>query len=98
MTKDNREYYRVKYSLKMALRMINGTFEQFDVQQYGNVSAIDDDIEKTTVECWQYQPHDHREAKKIEDELNLPFNNTGEFQDVISGSIVKNPAEIRLNE
>ena len=82
----------------MALRMINGTFEQFDVQQYGNVSAIDDDIEKTTVECWQYQPHDHREAKKIEDELNLPFNNTGEFQDVISGSIVKNPAEIRLNE
>lgn len=28
----------------------------------------------------------------------MPFNNTGEYQDVISGSIVKNPAEIRLNE
>ena len=59
---------------------------------------MEDDIDKTTVECWYKAPIDPREAKKIEDDLNLPFSNPGEYQDIMSGSIIKSPSEIRLNE
>jgi len=38
------------------------------------------------------------EGKKIVNELNLPFSSSGEYQDVTTGSIVKNPAEIKLND
>ena len=31
MPKDKKEYHRIKYSLKMALRIINGTFDDFNV-------------------------------------------------------------------
>ena len=57
LSKDSKEFHRVQYSLKMALRMINGTFEQLEVQQLGNTSALDDDSDKTTLECW-YKPAD----------------------------------------
>ena len=59
---------------------------------------MEEDMDKTTVECWFKSPIESREAKKIEEELNLPFSNQGEYQDIMSGSIVKNPADIRLNE
>ena len=57
---------------------------------------MEDDQDKTTVECWYKPPQTGSEPKKIEDDLNLPF--TGDFQDILSGSIVKNPADIKLNE
>ena len=63
----------------MALRMINGTFENFEVQQFGNSGgALDDELDKTTVECW-YKASDTIEEKKIGIELNLPFNSAGEY-------------------
>lgn len=86
----------MQYSLKMALRMINGTFEELDVYQFGNTGGVlDDDLDKTMVESW-YKPADSQEEKRIANELNLPF--AEEYQDVTTGSIVKNPAEIKLNE
>jgi len=60
----------------MALRMINGTFDQFDVDQYGK-DVVDDDFDKTTVECW-YQADNNEKDKKIPLELNLPFVGDGE--------------------
>ena len=37
----------------MALRMINGTFEQFEVKQYGLGGLnFEEDHEKTTVDAW----------------------------------------------
>ena len=41
----------------MALRMINGAFEIFDVEQYGRVGSnngenADEWKDQTTIECW----------------------------------------------
>ena len=53
MPKDKKEYHRIKYNLKMALRIINGTFDEFKVQQYGTSGFnLEDDNEMTTVESW----------------------------------------------
>ena len=100
LTKDKKEYHRIKYSLKMALRMINGTFDQFDVDQYGK-DALDDDFDKTIVESWYMAENTGEEKdKKIPIEMNLPFLGDGEhsYQDIKTGSIVKSPSEIKLNE
>ena len=72
MPKDKKEYHRIKYSLKMALRIINGTFDDFNVQQYGTSGFnFEEDNEMTTVECW-YKPEPN-EKEKIERDLNMPF-------------------------
>ena len=68
----------MKYSLKMALRMINGTFESFDVDQYGR-DVLDDDFDKTSVECW-YMAESSEKDKKIPIELNMPFAGDGEHE------------------
>ena len=53
MPEDNKEYHRIKYSLKMALRMINGNLEDFKVWQFANSSnLLQDDLEKTSIESW----------------------------------------------
>ena len=53
---ESKEYKRVRYSLKMALRMINGTFDEFQVQQFGQSGInFEEDHDKTTVEAW-FQP------------------------------------------
>ena len=53
MPKDKKEFVRIKYNLKMALRIINGTFEDFKVWQYGTSGFnLEDDSETTTVESW----------------------------------------------
>lgn len=87
----------------MALRMINGTFDQFEIDQYGK-DVLDEDLKKTTVECWHMSENSEKD-KKIPIECNMPFAGDGEhmygehiFQDVRTGSIVQNPLEIRLNE
>ena len=76
LTKDKKEFHRLKYSLKMALRMINGQFESIEVDQYGK-DAVDDDFDKTTVECW-YMAENTEKDKKIPIEMNLPFAGDGE--------------------
>ena len=59
---------------------------------------MDEELDKTTVEVW-YKPFDKMEISRIESELNLPFmNNNGEYQDVTTGSIVKEPKDIKLKE
>ena len=74
MAKDKKEYQRIKYSLKMALRIIDGTFEDFTVEQFGTSGFnLEEDNEMTTVECW-YKPELHEE-KLIESTSNLPFQN-----------------------
>jgi len=71
LPKDHKEYHRIKYSLKMALRIINGTFDDFEVKQYGtNGFNLEEDNDMTTVECW------HKSDQvdlQIEQDLNLPF-------------------------
>lgn len=55
MPKDTKEFHRIKYSLKMALRVINGKFKKFNVMQYGTSGFnLEDDNDMTTVECWHY--------------------------------------------
>ena len=95
MQEDKKEFHRIKYSLKMALRIINGTFKEFEVKQYGTSGFnFEDDNEMTTVECW-YKP-EPSEIKKIEKDLNLPFENN--FQDVRIGAVIKDPKDIKFNE
>jgi hypothetical protein len=50
---ENRDYKRIKFSLKMALRMVNGHFSQLNVLQY-NQSGInfENSHEKGSVDCW----------------------------------------------
>ena len=82
----------------MALRMINGTFDQFDVHQFGNsAGSMEDETDKTYIECW-YKIEEGKlsqAGKLIEDALNYPFK--GDYQDVTTGSIVQTPQEIPLN-
>lgn len=53
MPEESKEYHRIRYSLKMALRLINGSFSTFTVSQFGNTSnVLEDDHEKTTIESW----------------------------------------------
>ena len=95
MPKDKKEYHRIKYSLKMALRIINGTFDDFNVQQYGTSGFnFEDDNEMTTVECW-YKPEPN-EKEKIERDLNLPFEKG--VQSVRTGAILRNSSEIKFGE
>ena len=73
MPQDKKEFHRIKYSLKMALRILNGTFEEFNVQQYGTSGFdLEDDSENTSVECW-YKPEQPNDEKQIQRDLNLPF-------------------------
>ena len=57
----------------------------------------DDELDKTMIECW-HRPEGKDEENKIDFELNLPFNGPGEFQDMKTGGIVKNPSDIQLDE
>ena len=77
--------------------MINGTFYDVMVDQYGK-DAGDDEMDKTWVECWHMSELEL--DKKIPTDQNLPFSGDGEhmYQDVRTGSIVQNPSEIRLQE
>jgi len=50
---ENRDYKRIKFSLKMALRIVNGSFSKLEVFQY-NQSGInfENSHEKGSVDCW----------------------------------------------
>jgi len=50
---ENKDYKRIKFSLKMALRMVNGSFTKFEVLQY-NQSGVnfENSHEKGLVDCW----------------------------------------------
>jgi hypothetical protein len=53
VNEDQREYKRIKYSLKMALRMVNGHFTQFNILQY-NTNLVDrnNNYDKVEVDSW----------------------------------------------
>ena len=93
---DDKEYHRVKYSLKMALRMINGSFDEFKVHVSGNSGGVpEEELDKTTIEC--FYKAKHGEDSKLPQDLSLFNDNSGngDFADVTTGSI---PAEIKLKE
>ena len=98
---DSKEYKRVKYSLKMALRMINGTFEDFKVEQFGQSGInFEDDHDKTTVESW-YKPA-LEVGPKFDTEQNI-YKNQGmifageDHAEFKVGSIISNANEIETN-
>ena len=94
MPKDHKEFHRIKYSLKMALRIINGKFKKFTVMQYGTSGFnLEDDNDMTAVECWHYS---EQPDMQIEQDLNFPFAQG--YQDVATGSILKNVNDIKLQE
>ena len=96
MRDDKKEYHRIQYQCKMALRIINGTFSEFSVQQYGTSGFnLEDDNEMTTIECW-HRAKDDNQKKQIERDLNLPFEHG--YQEVKTGTIIKNASEINFNE
>ena len=89
---DNREFKRIKYSLKMALRMVNGHFTQFSVQQF-NQSGInfDNAHDKTQVESWVQASGEARDA--IQKNQGVIFGPKGNFIFKV-GSIIKKPEEL----
>ena len=87
LREESQEYKRVKYSLKLALRMINGSFsENFQVQQF-NQSGInfENAHDKTTVECWLSA--DAELAEKITKQRGLIFSSDKPFKFTV-GSII----------
>ena len=66
---DDTEYKRVKYSLKMAMGLINAEMNGIEIEQYNQKSFnFQAGAEKTTVECWvradsKYNSH---QQQKIE--------------------------------
>lgn len=96
MPSDKKEFHRIKYSLKMALRVINGRLEDFNVHQYGTSGLnLEDEHEMTTVESW-YKTENHNEVQTIERDWNLPFENG--YQTIRTGTIIKGPADIKDGE
>ena len=54
--KHTKEYNRIMFSLKMALRMNNGVFDLFEVHRFGSRGVnFEEEHEKATIECW-YKP------------------------------------------
>ena len=63
--KYSKEYNRIMFSLKMALRMSNGVFDVFEVYSFGNRGVnFEEEHEKATIECW-YMP------KSLADEAEI---------------------------
>lgn len=90
ISKDKPLYHHMKYSLKMALRMINGSFEGFELYNFSNSGVnLDEESEKNVIEAW-YIADPHSE-KQIMDGTKIPLEHQ-------TGSIVKNPSDIRLNQ
>lgn len=62
LLEDAPEYKRVKYALKMALRMVNAHFSGFTVMQFNQPGIIfDKDNERTSVECWRKAEDSNKE-------------------------------------
>ena len=54
----------------MALRMINGTFKDFEVKQYGQGGLnFEEEHEKTTVDAW-FRPNSY-ETNKFDSETSI---------------------------
>ena len=63
--KDSKEYNRIKFSLKMALRMSNGVFDQFEIKKYRERGVnFEEEHDKATIECW-YVPKSQFDAEQI---------------------------------
>ena len=57
----------------MALRMINGTFKDFEVKQYGQGGLnFEEEHEKTTVDAW-FRPNSY-ETNKFDSETSIHSN------------------------
>src|SRR5438876_428692 len=65
--KNNDHYRRISYSLKMALRMLNGSFENLQVYQANSLQTNFESIfrEKTTLESWVMHNYELEEEDSI---------------------------------
>lgn len=85
----------MKYSLKLALRMINGSFtDSFQVQQFNQPGInFDNAHDKTTVECW-YIPETQEKADIITKNRQFMFGKD-KPQEFVVGSIIDKASELQ---
>ena len=85
----------------MALRMINGTFDQFEVKQYGQGGlSFEEDHEKTTVDAW-FKPYPDT-LQRFDSESAIHSNQgmifgQGQHAEFKVGSIIKSAYEIQTD-
>jgi hypothetical protein len=92
---DVTEFKRVKYSLKMALRMVNANFSQFQVWQFNQPGILSEkDNDRTTVECWVRADDQQKEAITKAQAMLFLANDPKIFT---VGSIINNASELPID-
>lgn len=63
INKNTETYRKIQYSLKLSLRMLNGRFENFTIQQINTTTLNFDQKfkDKVTLDCW-YKTEDQEEV------------------------------------
>ena len=95
VSKNTKEYNRIMFNLKMALRMSNGVFDFFEIHKFVE-SGINFELEheKATIECW-YVPKSQAQERQIFEQQGL-FIRDSCFEEFKTGSIVASEEDIPL--
>ena len=94
--KHTKEYNRIMFSLKMALRMSNGVFDMFEVHSFSNRGVnFEEEHEKTTIECW-FMPGCAAAEQEIFEEQGLLIRE-GSYEEFKTGSIVDSEEDIPMD-
>lgn len=94
--KSTKEYNRIMFSLKAALRMNNGLFDLFEVHKFGLRGInFEEEHEKTTIECW-YVPKSGADERQIVEQQGI-FIGEDQYEEFCTGSIVRDEADIPMN-
>lgn len=91
LSEETEDYRRIKYSLKLALRMLNGRFENLKVFNINSSSMSFDHRfkDKTTLECWVKLDQDLPENYLIANDTPKVFT---------SGTIIESAEDIEENK
>ena len=95
VVKHCKEYNRIMFSLKMALRMSNGIFDVFEVHKFGQRGInFEEEHEKTTIDCW-YVPKSPTDERQIFEQQALYMRESC-YEEFKTGSIVSREEDIPL--
>ena len=97
VSKNSETYRRIQYSLKLSLRMLNGRFDQFTVQQVNSSSLSFDQKykDKIALECWYRPQNDDHDYVLQHSCLDITPAKPRLFT---AGTIIEKPEDLQENQ
>ncbi len=94
VNKNSETYRRIQYQLKLSLRMLNGRFENFTINQINSSSLNFDQKfkDKVTLECW-YKSDDQEEIDYMQSNGSI-YINPNRPKLFTAGTIIERPEDL----